>query len=403
VNVLFLPARLEELAKANDMSLEQLLAARKQISEQMMAVRDKRKQPRMDDKVLTSWNGLMIAGFAHAGRDLKEPKYTAAAAKAADYILNHMRTEDGGLYRTMRKGKAKIPGFLEDYSFFVHGLLQLYQSDKQAKWLEAAESLTKYAKSNFEIFSHPSGVEKPTPAGGYYDTLANQSDLFVRTRTTYDGATPSGNSVAVNNLLTLFSLTKKKAYLDQAILDLSSFSPGMRRQGTSMANMLTASMTAMAAAPDRFPKGTFNAATAKIKPTEENPVVISIDNSEIAMKDGTGAAIVTVKIHKQFHANANPPGAEGVIPVTVKLSGVKGLSMTVTYPKGKQKKYAFADKPISVYEGTVEIKIVIRKEKGAKIAITGAPSIVVGYQVCTDKACLLPAEAVLPITVSGLN
>ena len=403
VNVLFLPTRLDAVAKAEGISLDQLLEARSQISKQMMAVRDKRKQPRMDDKVLTSWNGLMIAGFARAGRDLKEPRYTQAAARAADYILKNMRNKDGGLFRTMRKGKAKIPGFLEDYSYFVHGLLQLYQSDKQAKWLEAAEVLSAYAKSNFEIMSQVHSVEKPKPVGGYYDTLANQSDLFVRSRTTYDGATPSGNSVAVNNLLALYKFTEKETYLDQAVLDLSSFSVGLRRQGTSMANMLTASLEAIALAPDRFPKSAFDAASKSAEPTQGNPVVVSLDNKAIVVKDGVGAVAVTIKIHKSFHANANPPGAEGVIPVTVKLSGIKGVLLDVTYPKGEQKKFAFADKPISVYEGTVEIKVTLKKDKDAKIAITGAPSIVVGYQVCTDKACLLPAEAVLPITITGLE
>ena len=261
VNVLFLPKRLEELAQAEKMTMDQLLAAREKIRKQMMAVRDKRKQPRTDDKVLTSWNGLMIAGFAQAGRDLNEPRYVKAAAKAADYILNNMRAGDGGLYRTMRKGKAKIPGFLEDYSFLTHGLLGLFRADQQAKWLDAAEALTQYANENFGVVTMTENTDGNTNkktgegkrTGGYYDTLAGQADLFVRTRGTYDGATPCGNSVAINNLVSLYELTKKKQYLDDAITDLGSFGVPLRRQGTGMGNMLSAAMRAMAIAPDRFP------------------------------------------------------------------------------------------------------------------------------------------------------
>ncbi len=393
VNVLYLDRRLDQVAKDHELTKLELLAKREQIRKLMMTVRDKRKQPRTDDKSLTSWNGLMIAGFARAGRDLQEPKYTKAAEKAANYILENMRTENGGLYRTMRNGKVKINGFLEDYAFFVHGLLELYHTTGEGKWLGSAEAFTAHATREFAVYD-----AQKKPAGGYYDTLADQDDLFVRSRTTYDGATPSGNSVMVQNLITLYEITKSKDYLDQAIGDMQAYAAPLRRRSQGMANMMHAAIRAMALAPNRFPRGDLVARAAQ--PTLNAPVVALLKDKNINLKEG-GKATITLKVHKQFHVNAHEPGVDGLVGVTVDLHGITGITATVQYPKAEKKKFAFADQPIAVYEGESTIEVVLKKT--GELGITGQPRLVLGYQACKDDACLAPANITLPISLKGLD
>jgi len=392
VNVLFLPVRLDELAAAQKLTMDELLAQKKQIDTKLKAVRDKRKQPRLDDKVLTSWNGLMIAGMARAGRQLKEEKYTIAARKAADYILASMRTADGGLFRTMRQGKAKISGFLEDYSFFVHGLIEVHRATGDAKYLAAANELTDYAAKKFG--SDGGG-------GGYFDTLANQSDLFVRVRSTYDGATPSGNGVMVHNLLSLYELTKDEKRLKHALVDLRSFSTPLRRQSAGMSHMLHALQRASELAPAQFARASGGEAASGLKePTAKEPVLVAVSSEKVDLSTGSATVTVTMKVHKDFHVNANDAGDDSVIPCVIKLEGAKGIELAVKYPKAEKRKFAFADKPLGVYEGAVTFEVTLTKGEKAEAA---APKLVVRYQACNSEACLLPVIAVFKLEVGGVK
>ncbi len=389
VNVLFLPRRLDEFAVAHEMTLPQLLEKRAVINARLKAVRDRRKQPRLDDKALTSWNGLMIAGLAKAGRQLKEDRYTHAAAKATDYILAHMRTADGGLYRTMRQGKAKISGFLEDYTFFTHGLIEVHKATGDARYLKAAEELTNHASKHF-------GSEGG--GGGYYDTLADQSDLFVRVRSTYDGATPSGNGVMLHNLLSLHELTKNERYLKHALIDLRAFAVPLRRQSAGMAHSLHALQRAAELAPKAFAGAAV--VTKVAEPTAKQPVIVTVDAAKVDLSTGGATVKITIRIHKDYHINANVPGDEGVIPLTVKLEGASDVTLAVKYPEAVKRKFAFADKPLAVFEGTVVLEVTLKAGAGAKVT---KPSLLVRYQACNDQACLLPVDHVTTLVVEGLR
>ncbi|MEX2212653.1 MAG: DUF255 domain-containing protein [Phycisphaeraceae bacterium] len=388
VNVIFLPQRLDELAASEKMSLDELLVKKAQIDRLLKAVRDGRKQPRTDDKVLTSWNGLMIAALARAGRDLKDDRYTSAAAKAATYILQHMRNEDGGLFRTMRQGKAKINGFLEDYSFFCHGLVELYRSTDDTKFRDAAVQLTAYAAKQFAAEGG---------AGGYFDTLADQRDLFVRVRSTYDGATPSGNSVMVHNLISLHAITKDEKYLKDAVVDLRAFSTPLRRQTMGMAHMLHAFQRALDVAPQQFAVVT---ETKPVEPTAKEPVVVAIDLKQVDLKSGTATLKITIKMFEKYHVNAAEPGDENIIPLKVTLEGARGVDVKVTYPDPVKKKFAFADEAIAVHEGTMTVEVTLTK--GKMPAAAGA-KLLVQYQACNDDACLEPKSVFFLLELSGLD
>jgi uncharacterized protein len=161
----------------------------------LLAVRGGRIHPLKDDKVLTDWNGLMISALAYGGRVLDEPSYTDAARRAADFVLETM-VADGRLQHRYRKGHASIPAFLDDHAFLILGLLDLYESTHEARWLAEAKRL---AGEMIRLF----GDE----AGGFVFTGSDGEKLIAAPRDIYDGATPSGNAVAAEVLLRLGLLT----------------------------------------------------------------------------------------------------------------------------------------------------------------------------------------------------
>ena len=383
VNVLFLPKPLHELAGSESLRMDQLLERKMRIDQRMLKVRDGRKQPATDDKVLTSWNGLMIGGFALAGRTLDEPKYIEAAARSANYIVDHMRTDDGRLYRTMRHGRKKISGFLDDYAYFVHGLLELYRSDQNPKWLDAAQQLMRIAQTQF-------GAE----GGGYYDTQAAQADLFVRTRGTYDGAISSGNSQMIHNLLDLHELAGDERNLDRAITDLESFAGSLKRLGVGMVHMTHALLRVVELAPARFGEVPASLAVATLK---EKGMQIDIQPNVVNLSSGQATVHIKLNIDDIYHINAHEPGMEGLIPSAIHLSRSDGLSIDVEYPPGESKRFPFGGDPINIYEGEIQFDVTLARTDGP--GPQGEVALTFTYQMCTDRQCMAPRTIKLPVEI----
>jgi hypothetical protein len=200
-NILHIAESLEELAPYKGLTLEELIARVHNIRDTLFEARKKRLPPATDDKILTDWNGLMVAALAKAGTVLNEPKYLEAAMKTADFILGHMR-EDGVLYHRYAKGERAVEGFLDDYAFFVYGLIELYDATFEAKYLQAAADLTKVMVTKFWDDKN----------GGFYQTQKNSDAAMPKMKQLYDGAVPSGNSVALHDLLWLVRLTNEPTY-----------------------------------------------------------------------------------------------------------------------------------------------------------------------------------------------
>jgi hypothetical protein len=163
----------------------------------LFSEREKRIHPGKDDKILTDWNGLMIAAFARASVVFDDPEYAKAARTASDFILLKMRNDKGRMYHRYRDGETAISGFLDDYTFFIWGLLELYEATFEVRYLKAALEI------NNDLLKHFWDVEK----GGFFITSDDGEELFVRKKDIYDGAIPSGNSVAMLNLLRLARIT----------------------------------------------------------------------------------------------------------------------------------------------------------------------------------------------------
>lgn len=174
----------------------------------LLAAREKRIRPGLDDKVLTGWNGLMLSAFAEAARafDGTETgeRYSKAATRSADFLLSQLRPQ-GQLRRTWRAGKTSPEVFLEDYAALILGLLDLYETDFDNRWFAAAQEL---ADEMIERFSDSEG--------GFFDTPSDGESLLIRPKELQDNATPSGNALAVEALLLLAALTDRADYRTKA-------------------------------------------------------------------------------------------------------------------------------------------------------------------------------------------
>jgi len=206
--------------KLTEAQLQERLAA---ANKKLFDARAKSERPFLDTKVLTAWNGQMIAGYAVAGQVLEEKKYIEAAAKAADFLLKTLRNKDGRLLRTYGAAPGKVPtarlnGYLDDYAYLVHGLLCLHDATGDKKWLDEAKKLT-----DLMIEFHGDKDK-----GGFFYTSHDHEKLFARSKDQADGAQPSANSIALRNLVRLWAKTGDDKYRMQAEKGFKCFSLALK-------------------------------------------------------------------------------------------------------------------------------------------------------------------------------
>jgi len=192
-------------------------------------LREKRVKPDRDEKILTAWNGLMMASFAEAGIVLNRPNYTDAARRNAEFVLSNLR-ENEMLLRTWKNGRAKFNAYLEDYAFLAEGLLTLFETTGEARWLKESLALT---DRMIEEFWDNEG-------GGFFFTGKSHENLIVRSKDYFDNATPSGNSVAALMLLRLATLTGRENYRNLATAVLREIGDQIRRYPSGFGYALSA-------------------------------------------------------------------------------------------------------------------------------------------------------------------
>ena len=230
-HIFTLPTSMPDLAKEMKMTEDQLNARLAPLKAKLFAERAKRDKPFRNEIALTAWSGQMIAGFAEAGRSLPETKYLETAKSAADFVLKNQVTAAGRLLRTYgaapgQKPKAAVNGYLEDYAFLVHGLLTLHEATGAAKWLDHSKKLT-------AVMIQFHGDKK----GGFYMTASDHEKLFARSKDQYDGAQPSGNSMAARNLARLWKLTGDEKWRDEAERTFKVFAASLKMNGTGLTAM----------------------------------------------------------------------------------------------------------------------------------------------------------------------
>ncbi|MCR4343938.1 MAG: thioredoxin domain-containing protein [Candidatus Scalindua sp.] len=229
-NILYLEKSLTEVAFKNKESVDGLKERVEAARQKLFAVRNKRIHPHKDDKILTDWNGLMIAALAKGAQAFNEPKYAEAAKRAADFILTGMHREDGRILHRYRDGHTAILANADDYAFIIWGLLELYETVFDVHYLKTALDLNREMIKYF-------WDEKN---GGFYFTADDAEELIVRQKEIYDGAIPSGNSVAVLNLFRLARITANTDYEDKANKIMLAFSKDVESAPSGYTQMMVA-------------------------------------------------------------------------------------------------------------------------------------------------------------------
>jgi uncharacterized protein YyaL (SSP411 family) len=196
-NILYRTKSIADMATSSGISETDLEIRLESIRARLFTAREKRSRPLFDDKVLTDWNGLFIAALAQAARTFGNEKYLAAARRAMHFILTRMRTTNGGLLHRFRDGEPAIPAFGDDYAFIIKALIELYESTFDPGYLKSAHELNTWFLAHFW----------DDVQGGFFTISDTAEILLVRKKEIYDGAIPSCNSVAFENLVRLTHLT----------------------------------------------------------------------------------------------------------------------------------------------------------------------------------------------------
>ena len=280
-NILYQAATVEETADQYHQPIEEVRAALDRAEVTLLEARSGRVRPHLDDKILASWNGLMISAFALGGAVLEEPRYAAAARCAADFVLSRMYDAAAGTLERSYRGEASgIPGFLDDYALFTQGLLDLYEAQFELRDMETAVILSEKMLELFEDHEN----------GGFFSSPAGDQNLVLRMKDDYDGAEPSGNSVAILNLLRLAAISGREVFRTSAERALALFSPRLGSAPVALPYMLVACefflseprqfvFAGAAAAPDTI--ALLNVLRRRFVP---NRVVLLVDSPETRRK-----------------------------------------------------------------------------------------------------------------------
>jgi uncharacterized protein YyaL (SSP411 family) len=228
-NILHITSSVADTAARNKITAEDLQAIIDSGRRKLFALREQRIKPARDEKVLTAWNGLMLAGFAEASAILERPGYRNVAEANARFLLSHLR-RDGLLLRTYKDGEAKLNAYLEDYACLIDGLISLYEATGELSWVESAVAL---ADKMIEQFWDES-------EGGFFFTGKSHEKLIVRSKEFMDNATPSGNSIAALTLLRLNLLTGNDDYRRRATAVLRLMADQIRRYPSAFGFALSA-------------------------------------------------------------------------------------------------------------------------------------------------------------------
>ena len=228
-NILNVTRSFDEVAAAENVTIEQLTETLAKSRKLLFETRELRVKPARDEKILTAWNGLMLASFAEAAAVLKRSDYLKIARSNAQFVLDNLR-RDGLLLRTYKDGQAKLNAYLEDYAFFIDGLVTLFESSGEVKWLDEARALTDTMIEEFW----------DEEEGGFFYTGRSHETLIVRSKDFFDNATPSGNSVAAEVLLRIGLLTDNSDYQRRAATILRLMASTVQRYPAGFGRLLCA-------------------------------------------------------------------------------------------------------------------------------------------------------------------
>ncbi|HYL05991.1 MAG TPA: DUF255 domain-containing protein, partial [Thermoanaerobaculia bacterium] len=385
---LFLTAPLAQHAARLGLSRETLIARMRPSLDALRAARHRRRHPRVDDQALADWNGMAIAALARGGAAFDrpgQPGYLAAARRGALFVLGRMRPPQGAgdrqLLHAWRAGRARVPAFLDDYAYLIHGLLALADVTGEKAWADQAEDLAAEMERRLG-----------DPQGGYFRVAAG-GDLLVRTNSVADGAIPSGNAVAALDLVALARRTGKEVYRSRAAAALRAFAPELERSplagptlALAMLRYQQAGNPAPAAARAAGAPAAASAAVAASAVVAASTVAAPSGDPG-GSGDGWRSFEVTLRIRDGWHVNANPASLAFLVPTSI-----GGEVRALSYPPAGRFRSAFAPDQLAVYTG----QAAIRGE-----AAPGATALLLTYQACNDRLCLPPVTRPLALAPAG--
>ncbi|MFK7760232.1 MAG: thioredoxin domain-containing protein [Phycisphaerales bacterium] len=391
-NVLKLDSRPEKIAADMGMGHEEFHAKLDTLNEVLYQARQLRDQPSTDDKIVCSWNAMLVSGLTRAGVVLNERRYLEAGRHGVEFLLDTMRTSTGDLARSRREHRSEIPAGLEDHAALLIALIDVAQANNDDAMWTKIERLFITTRNEFE--SEP---------GIYHDTRENRTDLFIRPRSVHDGATPSGVGMMALVHAQMLSISPEPRWVDWAVPTLRGVSASIEHNPIGVANS-TRALIAMIAHRDRIgDQYAFAGALSAEDITEpKRPVKAFVSEESITVSDDTPASFsVALEIDDGYHIVSADPGnaeaATGLIPLRVGLISGQGIAVYAQYPDGEA--FGQPNDQFMVHEGRIEFEVAIEKADGIG-PTPGEPILGITFQACTDTQCLAPITAQLSVQVN---
>lgn len=418
-NVLRLAARPEEVAQSLGLTPEAFQSQRARIDAQLLAAREQRKQPGLDDKIITSWNAMMIVGLADAARALNTNADASPASvlsnaheietadRALSFLLTNLLDNQGGLARSYRETQAasnqsQAPrGVLEDHAWLIRALLAMHNAGRgKGEYLRIARETAETIQRDF-------GSDE----GHYSDVAEGRDDLFVRARSTYDGATPSGIGVIIHALIELHHADPTGPWLERARAQLKGISHEVADRPVSAVNAVRTIIEFIAidgnAAKLAFGSARIPATDRPDAISSASVVEIYADEEAVTVTDADPATITLgIRIKPGYHILAADPAAPGadpdqnLIPLRVGLISGGGIAVYAEYPEGSP--YGadiVGTDDLRVHSGELRLTIAIEKKTGIG-AGPGEPLLGITFQACDNTACLKPATVRLGVQIN---
>ncbi len=396
-NILFLDRPLDESASALGVPLDELLDRLDRVRERLYQAREQRRHPLRDEKILTSWNGMMIRALAEAADILGEPVWAEAAVRSAEFLWSNCRREDGGLWRVRLDGQPSTPGLLQDYAHLVHAFVALSDATGDLRWLERSQAV---ADEMIERFRDPEPAAPeaggaspgPGPGSGFFVAEREKTSLLIaRPKSPTDGAVPSGNSVAVRALAELGRRAGDQGAVDCALAAVAAFASRIERMPAAHTYMLTGLATALEgdAGPRAHAGNGAVAASAALRPVDGRTDAYEVD-LDLVIRDG-------------WHLNGPEPLQEDLIGTTVEGAGRQFEVTDLRYPApGRTRRgegEGAGDAPI--YEGRQRITFRIQAAGAGPTPRPVSIPISLRLQACNDRMCLAPETVVLELPLAG--
>jgi uncharacterized protein YyaL (SSP411 family) len=420
-SVLRLSAPAHTTAREQGVSEEAFIERLDRVCAALYRTRCQRTPPALDDKVLLGWNGLMIAALARASTLLGEPEWLSAAQRAADVLLRVMRPSPGApLHRVLRApdwdatGPApapKIPAVLEDYAALALGLLAIHRAHAEAGTNPTDErghllAHDHWLRTAVEVIDEAWAAFVDPHTGVLFDTRADAGGLFVRTRSTYDGAMPCGQSLMLEAVITAHRWTGDHRLLERAWSILAGVSAAVDESPVSTANsvrglvrLLAIDEEGLAAFLRQSGAPRTGRGTREQESTGSAGVVRVLAGAEelVVPKGEPGVLPLRLEIDAGYHINdALAAEASGgtLVPLRVDVVGASGLNVYADYPAGTP----YPGATHGVHTGAIEFNVVAEVDAGAG-RVEGEPRLVVSFQACSETACLAPARVELQVPI----